>query len=337
MASALLAILLHPAGAAAAAAADRDSDGTRTVGIRLIEVPASRLDDPRALSYIVDHVNPGATIKRRLEIANSSPAPVRVQVYAGAASVGKGGFAFAPEGVANELTSWITLDRTVLELGPRDRETVRATIAVPETAVKGERYGVIWAQVSSDAPGPRGNVALVNRVGVRAYLDVGPGGDPPTDFTVGKILPQRTADGRPRIVATVANTGERAVDLDGEVTLSDGPSALRAGPFPIVRGTTLAPGHSGDVEALLGQELPNGPWAFRLTLRSGQVERTVSGRITFPDRPGTWGLPASMDSPLGLGMVLAGMLAGATVMILWRLRRSLRRAAARAADDGQDG
>lgn len=341
-APALLAILLHVTGAAPAAAlpgktadrvadrvADKDAGGAGTVGIRLVEVPASRLGDPRARSYIVDHVNPGATIKRRLEVANSSSEPVRVRVYPGAASVGKGGFSFAPEGVTNELTSWITLDRAELELGPRDRETVRASIAVPETAVKGERYGVIWAQVSSDAPGPRGNVALVNRVGVRAYLDVGPGGDPPTDFTVGKIMPQRTEDGRPRIVATVSNTGERAVDLDGEVALSDGPSALRAGPFPIVRGTTLAPGDSGEVEAVLGRDLPNGPWTFRLTLHSGQVERTVSGRLAFPDEPGTWGLPASVDSPLGLGAVLAGVLAGALVPILWWLRRARWRNAAR--------
>lgn len=354
-APALLAILLHGTGAALAAAlpggtphratgeaairaADKDAGGAGTVGIRLVEVPASRLDDPRARSYIVDHVNPGSTIRRRLEVANSSSEPVRVKVYTGAASVGKGGFTFAPEGATNELTSWMTLDRAELELGPRDRETIRASIAVPRTAVKGERYGVIWAQVSSDAPGPRGNVALVNRVGVRAYLDVGPGGDPPTDFTVGKIMPRRTEDGRPRIVVTVSNTGERAVDLDGEVALSDGPSALRAGPFPIVRGTTLAPGDSGEVEAVLGRDLPNGPWTFRLTLHSGQVERTVSGRLTFPDQPGTWGLPASVDSPLGLAALLAVVPALAAVTILWRLRGSRRRKAALAnGRPGQDG
>jgi hypothetical protein len=318
---ALLAALTAPAARAAG-----ENSGEGTIGIRLAEIPASRIDDPRARAYIVDHVNPGTTIKRRLEIVSGSSRPLRARVYAGAADIGKGGFRFAPEGAANELTSWIRLDRTEVALKPHGRETVRATITVPENAAKGERYAVVWAQVSSGAPGPQGNVALVNRVGVRAYLDVGPGGDPPTDFEIGRIVPQRAPDGQPRVAVKVSNTGERAIDLDGRISLSEGPSSLSAGPFQVSRGTTLAPGDSGEVVAVLGRELPDGPWRYHLTLHSGQVERTATGRLTFPARPGTWGLPASVEhSPLGIGAMIAGVLTGAAATVVFGRRRSATR------------
>jgi hypothetical protein len=36
------------------------------LGIRLLEAPVERRDDPRARLYVVDHVTPGTTITRRL-------------------------------------------------------------------------------------------------------------------------------------------------------------------------------------------------------------------------------------------------------------------------------
>ncbi|WP_240196888.1 hypothetical protein [Nonomuraea lactucae] len=323
---ALLAILLpllHGTVAAgvAPAARDKDAAGQGAIGIRLAEIPASRVDDPRAHRFIVDHVNPGTTITRRFEVVSSSKRPVRAELYPGAASIGKGSFTFAPAGVSNELSSWITLDRAELDLEPHGQATVKATIAVPESASRGERYAVIWAQVSSPGPGPEGNVALVNRVGIRTYLDVGPGGEPPSDFRIGEIVPQRTADGQPKIVAAITNTGRRALDLDGQVSLSEGPSSLSAGPFRIDSGTTLAPGDQGQVVAVLGQDLPGGPWKFRLTLHSGQVERSATGTLTFPARPGVLGVPASLDSPLGLGLAFAALIAVAAVVILLLVRR----------------
>lgn len=177
---------------------------------------------------------------------------------------------------------------------------------MPPWAPEGERYAVIWAEVSAPAASRRKGITLVNRVGIRTYLDVGPGGEPPTDFKIGEIVPQRTGDGQPRIEATVANTGQRAIDLEDGVTMSGGPSSLSAGPFPVERGTTLAPGQQGSVSILLGRDLPDGPWKFSLTLESGRIEHTRTGTLTFRRKPGTWGLAASMDSPLSLLLALAG-------------------------------
>lgn len=324
IASGLLAIVLHAAVVApAAAAGDPRRHRPERFGIRLLEIPENRLDDPRSHAFIVDHVNPGTTFTRRLEVFSTSPERQHVNVYPAAARVGDEGFTFAPGRTGNELTSWITLDRTSVDLPPHGHVPVRATVAVPPTASKGERYAVIWAEISSASPGPSGNIALVNRVGVRTYLDVGPGGEPPTSFRIGEVTAGRTDDGQPRLVAEVGNTGERAIDLEGEVRLSEGPSALSAGPFRGTRATTLPPGGHGQVTVLLGDDLPAGPWRFRLTLRSGRVSRTATGTITFP-AAGERAVAEGDPSPAVLAACAAVAVAAAVLLVV-NLRRFRRR------------
>ncbi|MGV9773269.1 hypothetical protein, partial [Streptosporangium sp. NPDC003464] len=322
---------LHPAGVGSrpagpgsrTAGKDTRGAGKESIGIMLLEAPANRMDDPRARIFIVDHVNPGTEFTRRFKVTNSSSRPQHVELYASGASVGKGGFAFAPARTPNELSSWIRLSRSAVDLKAHGSATAKATIDVPAMAVRGERYAVIWAEVSSSAPGPQGNVALVNRVGIRTYLDVGPGGEPPSDFRVGEVLPQRAEDGRPRIVASVFNTGERALDISGQLSLSDGPSSLSAGPFRAARNVTVAPGERGEMAVVLGEGLPDGPWKFHLALQSGRVKHTVTGTLTFPEKAGTWGPPASLDSPLMLTVTLAGLvaLAAAVPFLVFGFRR----------------
>ncbi|MEU8379248.1 hypothetical protein [Streptosporangium sp. NPDC048865] len=294
------------------------------LGISLLEIPANRMNDPRSHSFIVDHVNPGTTFTRRLEVYSTSPKPQRVRLYAAAAGIKGGRFTFAPDRTANELSSWITLDHAMVDLPARGRAPVEATVTVPAWATRAERYAVIWAEVSSPEPGPKGNIALVNRVGIRTYLDVGPGGEPPSDFRIGEIVPQRTDDGRPQIVAAVANTGRRALDLDGQLSLSEGPSSLSAGPFPTDHDTTLAPGDRGEVTVALGKDLPDGPWKFRLTLNSGRVDHTATGTLTFPAKAGTWGPAASTDHSLTLILTLAASVAFVSAVIILAGFRRLR-------------
>ena len=82
--------------------------------------------------------------------------------------------------------------------------------------------------------------------------------------------------------AQVRNTGKRALDLNGTLTLSEGPGSLRAGPFRATPGTTLGPGQAGPVMIVLGQLIPAGPWHAHLTLTSGRVKRSANAVITFP-------------------------------------------------------
>jgi hypothetical protein len=250
-------------------------------GIRLMEAPVSRRDDPRAQVYIVDHLPPGAVIHRRIEISNSSPRELRPWLYSGAAAVGGDRFTFAPGNTPNELSRWISVDRPSFAIPPHTRTQVRATVKVPRQASSGERYAVIWAQVASPKDAKH-NVSLVHRVGIRVYLDVGPGGEPASDFEVQGMIPGRAADGRPQLQAMVRNTGHRALDLNGTLTLSDGPGSLRAGPFLATPGTTLAPGEGGPVMVTLDRRLPAGPWKADLHLYSGRVKRSANAVITFP-------------------------------------------------------
>jgi hypothetical protein len=322
--SASLIALALPAANCAPALAEPGSTNDQPPGraglsISLLEIPANRVEDSRAHKFIVDHVNPGTTFTRRLEIRNHSPKPQQVRLYAAAATIDRTRFTFAPGRTPNELTSWIRLSESTLTLRPHDSAPVKATITVPDHASKGERYGVIWAEVSAPAD-ERGSIALVNRVGIRTYLDVGPGGEPPSDFDISTIVPQRTQDGQSLVVATVSNTGRRALDLDGRLTLSDGPNALTTGPIPISRGTTLAPGDQGTITVALRKGLPRGPWKYRLELNSGWVTRTVTGTLTFPAKPGT-GRLASFDSPLPWPVALAGvaaLIAGAGLFLGYR-------------------
>lgn len=293
-------------------------------GLRLLEAPVVRRDDPRAYTSIVDHLNPGTTIQRRLEISNKSPDPLRIEVYAAAASIEKRTFTFAAGRAHNELTEWTSVDHPVLRLAPDSKETVRVTIKVPPRASRGERYGVVWAEVAGSG---KGNVKVINRVGIRIYLDVGPGGEPPSAFRIEKLTPARSREGQPRITAQVRNTGERALEMSGKLRLSEGPAGLRAGPYPVTRGTTLAPGDTGSVSVALDGRLPNGPWKARLTLVSGRVQETVTATVTFPSAGmrGSSVVPdfAQRSSMLswGLGVLLLIL----AVVGIRRLKRRLAR------------
>ncbi|MDH6110273.1 hypothetical protein P3T36_004795 [Kitasatospora sp. MAP12-15] len=305
--------------------ADPSPDGS--VGIRLLEAPLNRHDDPRALTSIVDHLAPGAVINRRLEISSTSSAPQHVEVYPSAVAIEHGSMVFAPDRTANELTDWVTLDHTSLDLPPHGTAEVRATINVRPAASSGERYAVIWAQVAS-RPDPSHTVTTVNRVGLRLYIDVGPGGEPPSDFQIGELTATRTKDGQPEVLAQVHNTGQRALDLGGTLSLTDGPGSTNAGPFQVTHGTTLAPGDTAPVTVLLDPRLADGPWTAHLTLVSGLVKRTATATLTFAASPGSTSqgvLPQTGWPTLGPVVAVIAAAGSLGLLLLAARRRTGRR------------
>ncbi|MFF0295692.1 peptidase [Kitasatospora sp. NPDC004614] len=301
----------------------------RTIGIKLLDAPEDRQDDPRAHAYIVDHLAPGSTIERRVEVSNESSTPMHIDVYAAAASVAKGQFTVAADRTANELTGWTSLDTTGLDLAAHETAKVRATIQVPKNASAGERYGVIWAQTGP--PEKRaGNLTLLGRVGVRMYLDIGPGGEPASDFEIEQLTPGRGSDGRAELRARIHNTGGRALDIGGRLVLSDGPGGLRAGPFSARTGTTLAPGERGDAIVRLDARVPEGPWAVELALRSGLVEHSTRATVTFPGTPGATGAVTAaaarsgyFPTPVVTGLAVLAL--AAVGLLLPKFRRRRRR------------
>lgn len=307
--AALLAVVI---GWATPGAASAQPSGT--VGIRIVDAPVSRADDPRARIYIVDHVAPGATISRRVEINNDTAARQSVKVYAAAADVVAGAFQFGEGRAVNDLTTWTTVDPPELSLAAGAKGTATVKIAVPAKASAGEQYGVVWAEVSAPPP-PGGGIGATNRVGVRIYLSVGPGGEPASDFEVTALQAQRAADGSPVVVATVRNTGARALDLGGELRLANGPGGLSAGPFDASTGSTLGLGQSGPVSVTLDKSLPNGPWDAKVLMRSGTTTREASASITFPERAASESTPVDTESAGGGGAGVVGLGAGVVLLV----------------------
>lgn len=305
LAAGILTLLPLIARTAAAGSVRTLSTPPGHIGIQLLEAPVSRENDPRARMYVIDFLRPGAVIRRRLEISNTSNESQHVELYSAAASITDDAFTVAPERAANELTGWVSLDHPVSDLAAGQSTEVEATIEVPRDASSGERYAVIWAQVASP-PDASSAERMVNRVGLRIYLDVGPGGEPASAFSIVNVAAARTADGTPEVLAHVRNTGGRALDMSGSLMLAGGPGSLSAGPFRASLGLTLGIGGSGQVTVPLDKRLPDGPWTAQLTLASGVVQHTVEARLTFPQRPGVSApvTPAAVASGSYLLLVL---------------------------------
>jgi hypothetical protein len=270
----VLAGIIVPASSALAA-----SRGS--IGIRLVKGSVDSRNDRRADSYIIHRLTPEASIRRRVEISNGTRSAVDVAVYPAAAALRRGNFAFAAGHGRNELSSWTSVSRGVLHMAPGTKAFETVTIDVPADASSGEQYAVIWAEVSTPAP-PGGGVTLINRVGIRMYVTIRPGGAEPSNFVIGALTAERSKTGEPRVVAAVRNTGGRRLALTGELTLAKGPGGVRGGPFPVSLGSTLAPGDSDLVAVRLDRQLPRGPWEVHLRLRSGSIQRVAVATISFP-------------------------------------------------------
>lgn len=219
-------------------------------------------------------------------------------------------FVGAARDTANDLSSWTAVTPDVADVAAGGRSIATVTISVPADAAPGEQYGVVWAEVRSGR-GAAGGLTQVSRVGIRLYVSVGPGGPPAAEFTIGSLTARRSSAGVPSIVADVHNTGGRALDLAGSVQLTGGPGGLKAGPFPIDLGVTLAIGTTEPVTAVFDHSLPSGPWQVVITLHSGLVEHSARASIVFPNsgsnapvRTISSGYQWPLVTPFGIAAVL---------------------------------
>ncbi|HZT66165.1 MAG TPA: hypothetical protein VFA11_10290 [Acidimicrobiales bacterium] len=328
-----LQISLLMAGALAPAIGVLGASGATSntgLGIRLGEVPANLASDPRAQEYIIDHVAPGTTIKRRIVVTDDTDQSLQVALYTGPARIQNGLFDPLAPGATSDLTRWSSVAPNQLNLQARQEAPAEVTIAVPSNAADGERYGVVWASLPPSAP-PGGGVAVVNRVGVRIYLSVGNGPAPLVDFKIDSLQARRLPNGQPEVWAQVHNTGGRALDMTGSLILQNGPGGTTAGPFPAKLGTTLGIGQTEPVTVLLDPKLPAGPWDAVITLQSDEVSHKAEARIVFPTAPNSVARPVTAKSldkqraillPLALGLLLLVILGGLFwFFFIWRRRK----------------
>lgn len=340
-----------PAGASTAATSPAPrATAPGSIGVRLVDAPVAARSDPRAQVYIVDHLAPGTVIHRRIEVSNTTTATAHILLYAAAATIVKGSFLGSAGHTPNDLSTWTSVSPAAPDVPAGGRVIATVTITVPPDTAPGEQYGVVWAEVGAASAagggsadvGPASGVHEVNRVGIRLYVDVGPGGAPAANFTIDSLTAKRTPDGQPMIVATVHNTGGRALDMNGTLQLRNGPGGLNAGPFPASLGTTLAIGDTEPVTIALDKQVPAGPWDAQITLRSGLIERTAQATVTFPDtgtapavkttttQPG-WLLPAI------IGLIILLLLGVAALLLKrWRVRLRLRSTNAIAPDEAPE-
>lgn len=317
---------MRVAAPAVASPPDGQPPVANSIGLRLLDVPAESNADPRAQLYIVDHLAPGATIVRRIEISNGTTETAHVELYSAAAAIVDSVFTGADAHTPNDLSKWTTVDHAAVDVATNARSIATVSIAVPRGAAPGERYGVLWAEVRAAAADGVG-ITTVSRVGIRLYISVGPGGAPAADFAIETLTAERSADGVPSITATVHNTGGRALDMSGSLQLEAGPAGLSAGPFPASLGTTLPIGAAEQVRIVLDKGLPAGSWEATITLRSGSIERTAHAAIVMPELGTSEPAQANGSSPDGRTDLVercatgALLVTGAIGLVLRRRRR----------------
>jgi hypothetical protein len=328
---ALSVVLAAPTGASAAPSSALGAAPVDSIGVRLVDVPASSLNDPRARLYIVDHLAPGTIIHRRIEISNTTASTAHIGLYPAAASIAGGSFLGAAGHTPNDLSTWTSVRPGMADVPAGGHVMATVTVTVPSDAAPGEQYGVVWVEALS-TPLAGGGVNQVNRVGIRLYLSIGPGGPPAADFTIDSLTAMRSPDGRPMVLATVHNTGGRALDMSGTLQLSAGPAGLSAGPFPATLGITLAIGDTEPVTIALDKQLPAGPWDAQITLHSGLVERSARATITFPDAGASASVATTSSRPGWLYPAIAGfivlLLPGVAALLVMLSRRRRSRKAA---------
>jgi hypothetical protein len=289
-----------------------------SIGVQLLDVPLTAYADPRARLYIIDHLHPGTTIHRRIEISNTTTSTVHIVSYPAAATISQGAFVGATAHTPNELSTWTSVLPGAFEVPPDGHAIATVTIAVPRNAPPGEQYGVVWAETRSPAPAG-GGITQVSRVGIRLYLSIGPGGAPASEFTIESLTGKRSPDGQPMVVASVHNTGGRALDMSGTLQLSSGPGGLSAGPFAANLGTTLAIGATEPIIIMLDKQIPDGPWHALVTLHSGLLQRSARATISFP-------ATGARSSPFLTYLIVAGFVLLLLVGVVGgRVRRRRRR------------
>jgi len=322
------ALVASATSAYAAPAAPSPSPKYPGLGIGLLQYPKELAKDPRARIYVIDRLDRGAVIKRSFLVSNGTPHALNVSLYAAASQIVKGQWAPLDGQTQNDLSRWTTISPSSIHLASGQKAQGQLTITVPRDAPDGERYAVVWAQAALPGSGP---VHQVARIGIREYISVGKGRGVPTNFTIDTLTAARTPDGQPEILAQVHNTGGRAIDLNGALTLDHGPGGLSAGPFPAKLGTTLAPGESEPVTVLLDKALPAGPWHARIELQSDLLKRAAEGTVTFPAAAGAKSAPVKAKAvpltknrnvliPLAIGLILL-LLIGLILFLLWKRRR----------------
>src|SRR3954468_598607 len=117
-------VLVTPATAAYSSTGSKTHPG---LGIQLLEAPTALAHDPRARLYIIDHLKPGVTITRKMQVTDGTTSPLDVSLYAGGSEIKDGLWSPYDGNRPDELSQWISVEPSTLHLSPGQSAVVEAT------------------------------------------------------------------------------------------------------------------------------------------------------------------------------------------------------------------
>ncbi|WP_279365978.1 DUF916 domain-containing protein [Microbacterium testaceum] len=317
-----LALLLGTPLAASAEAAP-SPDTTVTWSVKPADTAQGR-DRP---NYAYD-LMPGGTVGDALYVANRSPQPITLRVYAadgfltddGALDILAGG------AESTDLGSWVSIASPELTLDSGASAEVPFTVTVPADAAPGDyAAGIVASMLVTADNGTVTERRLGSRVHLRVQGDLAPSlaiGDVVVDYH-GTTNPAET--GSATVGYTLTNTGNTRLDPNVEVALG--------GPFGWARVTAaddapeLLPGSSLKRTVEVAGVVPLVLLSADVTATSQVVSRTLAGAE-----------PSALDPLVSQGAAATAavpwtalaILAVVALLVAWRVIAARRRRAAHA-------
>lgn len=311
------------APSAALAAAAPSADTTVTWSVRPADTAQGR-DRP---NYAYD-LPPGGTVGDALYVANRSPTPITLTVYAadgfltedGALDILAGGVA------STDLGSWVQVETTEVTLDSGASAEVPFTIAVPADASPGDyAAGVVASMLVTAENGTITERRLGSRVHLRVQGDLAPAltvNDVTVDYH-GTANPVEA--GSATVTYTLTNTGNTRLDPTVDVALG-GPFGL-ASVSAADDAPELLPGSSLQRTVEVASVVPLGLLSADVTATSQVVSRTLAGAEPSSLDPLTsTGSAATAAMPWTALAILAVLAA----FVAWRIVAARRRKAAHA-------
>lgn len=315
-----LALLLGtPLAASAAAVAPPDTTVTWSVK------PADTAQGRDRPNYAYDLL-PGGTVGDALFVANRSPEPISLRVYAADGFLTEDGALDILAGgeESTELGSWISVETSDITLDSGASAEVPFTVAVPADASPGDyAAGIVASMLVTADTGTVTERRLGSRVHLRVQGDLAPAvtvDDVVVDYH-GTANPAET--GTATVGYTLTNTGNARLDPDVEVALG--------GPFGWARVSAaddapeLLPGSSLRRTVELAGVVPLVLLSADVTATSQVVSRTLAGAENSTLDPlVSRGSAATAAVPWTAVAILAVL----ALLVAWRIVAARRRSAA---------
>lgn len=309
--------------AAAAASAAPSADTAVTWSVRPADTAQGR-DRP---NYAYD-LAPGGTVGDALYVANRSPQPITLSVYAADGFLTEdGSLDILAGGVAStDLGSWVQVETPELTLDSGASAEVPFVITVPADAPPGDYAAGVVASMRVTADN---GTITERRLGSRVHLRVQ--GDLAPALTVGDVVVDYHGTASPiesgsaTVTYTLTNTGNTRLDPAVDVALG-GPFGL-AGVTAADDAPELLPGSTLQRTVEVAGVVPLGLLTAEVTATSQVVSRTLAGAEPSALDPlvseGSAATAAMPWTALAILLVLA-------LFVAWRIVAARRRKAAHA-------